>query len=84
VRALRPLLPMLPLQILFQKLRYHISQIASLDDPDKESTEKPRKWEIGGPASYIFEYATFAGMLVLVLRVDPPPHRLVQRPASLL
>ena len=70
--ALLPFLPMLPLQILIQNLLYDISQTAiPFDEVDKEYTEKPRKWEIGGlgrfmifigPISSLFDYATFAVM----------------------
>jgi len=69
---LLPFLPMMPLQLLVQNLLYDISQITiPLDSVDREFLEKPRKWQPGGiakfmfyigPISSIFDYTTFAVM----------------------
>lgn len=76
-----PFLPMLPIQILVQNLLYDISQVAiPFDEVDPEFSEKPRKWEIGnlarfmffiGPISSIFDYATF-GVMWLVFAANTP------------
>jgi Mg2+-importing ATPase len=68
--ALLPFLPMLPVQILTQNLLYDISQVSlPWDRMDPEYIVKPRKWESGGiakfmfyigPISSIFDYITFA------------------------
>ena len=86
--ALLPFLPMLPLQLLLQNLLYDISQIAiPLDAVDKDYTEKPRKWEIGGlarfmmfigPVSSIFDYATFAVMWFVFSAQVPASQSLFQ------
>jgi len=70
-----PFLPMLPLQLLANNLLYDISQTAiPTDNVDKEYIEKPRKWQINdirrfmffiGPISSIFDYVTFAVMIVV-------------------
>ena len=76
-----PFLPMLPIQILVQNLLYDISQAAiPFDEVDQEFSEKPRKWEIGnlarfmffiGPISSIFDYATF-GVMWFVFAANTP------------
>jgi Mg2+-importing ATPase len=68
--ALFPFLPMLPVQILTQNLLYDISQVSiPWDRMDPEYIVKPRRWEAGGiakfmfwigPISSIFDYVTFA------------------------
>ena len=70
--AFLPFLPMLPLQLLVQNLRYDISQIAiPFDNVDDELVKKPLKWnpaDIGrfmvffGPISSVFDISTFALM----------------------
>ena len=70
--AFLPFLPMLPLQLLVQNLRYDISQIAiPFDNVDDELGKKPLKWnpaDIGrfmvffGPISSVFDISTFALM----------------------
>lgn len=73
--ALLPFLPMLPIQVLVQNLLYDCSQISiPWDVMDAEYIEKPRKWETGniakfmfyiGPISSIFDYVTFAIMFFI-------------------
>lgn len=73
--ALLPFLPMLPIQVLVQNLLYDCSQISiPWDVMDAEYIEKPRKWETGniakfmfyiGPISSIFDYITFAIMFFI-------------------
>lgn len=68
--VLFPFLPMLPVQLLTQNLLYDFSQMAiPFDHVDKEFLVKPRKWEAGriakfmffiGPISSLFDYVTFA------------------------
>jgi len=68
--AFLPFLPMLPVQILTQNLLYDISQVSlPWDRMDPEYIVKPRRWEAGGiakfmfyigPISSIFDYITFA------------------------
>jgi Mg2+-importing ATPase len=70
--AFLPFLPMAPVQILFNNLMYDLSQIAvATDNVDAEYISRPRKWEIGniaryiftiGPISSIFDYVTFGLM----------------------
>ena len=82
--AFLPFLPMLPVQILIQNLLYDISQISiPWDLMDKEYIEKPRKWEAGGiarfmffigPISSIFDYATFA-IMYFVFKANSPEHQ---------
>ncbi|GAC1421142.1 MAG: magnesium-translocating P-type ATPase [Flavisolibacter sp.] len=82
--AILPFLPMLPIQILIQNLLYDISQISiPWDTMDKDYLEKPRKWEAGGiakfmfyigPISSIFDYATFA-LMYYVFKASSPEHQ---------
>ncbi|MDR1304111.1 MAG: magnesium-translocating P-type ATPase [Verrucomicrobiales bacterium] len=68
-----PFLPMLPVQILLNNLLYDFSQIGIPSDKvDDDYLLTPRKWNIAsirrfmvwvGPASSIFDYATFFLML---------------------
>ncbi len=70
-----PFLPMLPLQILINNLLYDLSQTTiPYDNVDEEYLSKPRKWHIDtikrfiffiGPISSIFDYITFAVMLLV-------------------
>jgi Mg2+-importing ATPase len=74
--AMFPFLPMLPIQILILNLLYDFSQISiPWDNVDKEFLTKPRKWVatdikrfmiVMGPASSIFDYATFAIMYLII------------------
>lgn len=67
-----PFLPMMPLQLLVQNLLYDLSQTTiPFDSVDKDFLERPRKWDPGGiarfmffigPISSIFDYTTFAIM----------------------
>ena len=69
-----PFLPMLPIQILLNNFLYDMSQIAiPTDNVDDEQVYKPRPWDIGyikklmlvfGPLSSIFDFITFATMLL--------------------
>jgi Mg2+-importing ATPase len=79
--AFLPFLPMLPVQLLVQNLLYDMSQIAiPWDRMDMDYLEKPRKWETGGiarfmfvigPISSIFDYLTFA-VLFFVFKANTP------------
>ncbi len=79
--AFLPFLPMLPIQLLTQNLLYDFSQLAiPFDRVDEEYLAKPRRWRIDdirrfmlffGPVSSIFDYATFALML-LVFKANTP------------
>ncbi len=74
-------LPMAPIQLLANNLRYDISQTAiPTDHVDAQYLERPRRWEIGditrfmltlGPLSSVFDHATF-GLMYFVLRADAP------------
>ena len=70
-----PFLPMAPIQVLTNNLLYDFSQSAiPTDNVDEDSIAKPRRWDIDnifkfvvvmGPVSSIFDYATFAVMLLV-------------------
>ena len=70
-----PFLPMAPIQVLTNNLLYDLSQTAiPTDTVDAEYLAVPRRWDIGniekfvlliGPISSIFDYTTFALMLVV-------------------
>ena len=70
-----PFLPMAPIQVLTNNLLYDFSQTAiPTDNVDAEYVAKPRRWDISGifkfmlfigPVSSIFDYATYAMMLVV-------------------
>jgi P-type Mg2+ transporter len=72
---LLPFLPMLPVQILLNNLLYDISEIAiPMDAVDEEMVSQPRRWDIGfvrrfmlvlGPISSLFDFLTFALLLVV-------------------
>jgi Mg2+-importing ATPase len=74
-----PFLPMLPSQILLNNLIYDASQTAIPSDTiDPEAELTPARWDIRGierfmvvfgPVSSVFDYATFA-FLLLVLHAD--------------
>jgi Mg2+-importing ATPase len=76
---LLPFLPMLPSQILLNNLIYDASQTAIPSDTiDPEAELQPARWDIRGierfmivfgPVSSIFDFATFA-FLLLVLHAD--------------
>jgi Mg2+-importing ATPase len=67
---LLPFLPMAPVQILLNNLLYDVSQTALASDRvDRAFLQRPRRWHTGdirramlvlGPASSLFDYATFA------------------------
>ena len=86
--ALFPFLPMLPVQVLTQNLLYDISQVAiPWDRMDPEYIVKPRRWEAGGiakfmfyigPISSIFDYATFAIMYFVFKAQTPEQQSLFQ------
>lgn len=77
-----PFVPMLPIQVLVNNLLYDFSQTAiPSDSVDAEWLEKPRKWAIGeirrfilfiGPISSIFDYLTFALMLLVFKSAGNP------------
>ncbi len=79
-----PFLPMLPIQLLLQNLLYDFSQSTiPWDNMDESYLVKPRKWEatglarfmfIVGPASSVFDYATF-GLLYFVFKANAPEHQ---------
>jgi P-type Mg2+ transporter len=68
-----PFLPMTASQILLTDLLYNVSQLSiPSDNSDPEDLERPERWNIGmikrymylfGPASAIFDFATFAVMI---------------------
>jgi len=86
--ALLPFLPMLPVQVLTQNLLYDISQVSiPWDRMDPEYIVKPRRWESGGiakfmfyigPISSIFDYATFALMYFYFKASTPETQSLFQ------
>jgi Mg2+-importing ATPase len=86
--ALFPFLPMLPVQVLTQNLLYDISQVSlPWDKMDPEYIVKPRRWEAGGiakfmfyigPISSIFDYATFAFMYFYFKATTPAMQGLFQ------
>jgi P-type Mg2+ transporter len=67
---LLPFLPMAPVQILLNNLLYDVSQTALASDRvDRSFLQRPRRWHTSdirramlvlGPASSLFDYATFA------------------------
>jgi len=79
-----PFLPMLPGQILLNNLLYDASQLAiPTDHVDAEQLRAPAHWDIGsirrfmllfGPISSIFDFATFA-LMMLAFHAAPPEFR---------
>src|SRR5262249_14891530 len=79
-----PFLPMLPLQILLNNFLYDCSQVAIPSDRvDRTYMLKPKRWNVAfirrymlfiGPLSSLFDFATFAVML-LVFRASEPLFR---------
>ncbi|MBB1023587.1 magnesium-translocating P-type ATPase [Dietzia sp. DQ12-76] len=77
-------LPMLPQQILLNNVLYDTSQLAiPTDRVDEEQLRKPSHWDLGqirrfmlvfGPASSLFDFATFA-LLLGVLHAGPDEFR---------
>ena len=77
-----PFLPMAPIQVLTNNLLYDFSQTAiPTDNVDAEYLAMPRRWDIGniskfmlliGPISSIFDYVTFAMMLIVFHAWDKP------------
>lgn len=71
---LLPFLPMLPVQILLNNFLYDLSQVAIPSDAvDADYLKKPRSWNIDsirrfmllfGPISSLFDYITFAVLLL--------------------
>ena len=86
--AILPFLPMMPLQLLVQNLLYDMSQITiPFDTVDRDFLEKPRKWQPGGiarfmffigPISSIFDYTTFAVMWFVFGANSPEKQALFQ------
>lgn len=86
--AILPFLPMQSIQLLFQNLLYDLSQTAiPFDSVDKEFLMKPRKWDAGGiarfmfyigPISSIFDYTTFALMWYVFAANSPEKQSLFQ------
>jgi Mg2+-importing ATPase len=78
-----PFLPMAPIQVLTNNLLYDFSQTAiPTDNVDEAYVTRPRRWDIGGifkfmlfigPVSSIFDYATYAMMLVVFGAWNNPP-----------
>ncbi|MGE5641364.1 MAG: HAD-IC family P-type ATPase, partial [Clostridia bacterium] len=70
-----PFLPMAPIQVLTNNLLYDFSQTAiPTDEVDEEYLASPRRWDIDGifkfmvvigPVSSLFDYATYAMMLLV-------------------
>jgi Mg2+-importing ATPase len=70
-----PFLPMAPVQVLTNNLLYDFSQTAiPTDNVDEDYLAKPRRWAIGnifrfmlfiGPISSLFDYVTYAVMLLV-------------------
>lgn len=81
--AFLPFLPMAPVQIMLNNLMYDFSQTAvATDTVDEEYISRPRKWEIGnlaryiftiGPISSVFDYLTF-GLMWFVFKCNAPEH----------
>ena len=77
--AMLPFLPMAPVQILLNNFLYDCSQTSvPTDAVDEEYLSKPRVWDIGnvarfmfyiGPVSSLFDYATF-GLLWFVVKAN--------------
>ncbi|HEY1363597.1 MAG TPA: magnesium-translocating P-type ATPase [Xanthobacteraceae bacterium] len=78
-----PFLPMAPIQVLTNNLLYDFSQTAiPTDNVDEEDLLSPRRWDIGnifkfmvciGPISSLFDYATYAMLLVVFDSWTNPP-----------
>src|SRR5215469_9122611 len=78
-----PFLPMAPIQVLTNNLLYDFSQTTiPTDNVDDEYIGAPRRWDIGnitrfmlflGPISSIFDYATYATLLLLFAAWNNPP-----------
>jgi P-type Mg2+ transporter len=76
-----PFLPMLPIQILLNNFLYDMSQLAiPTDAVDKEYLSRPRPWDIRsifrfiisiGPISSVFDFITFA-ILLIVFKASAP------------
>ena len=70
-----PFLPMLPVQILLNNLLYAVSELPiPLDEVDHDVTKRPEHWDmqfirdfmlVMGPISSIFDYLTFALLLLV-------------------
>ena len=79
--AVLPFLPMLPSQVLLNNLLYDSSQLAiPTDNVDEDQLQRPAHWDIGvirrfmlffGPLSSIFDFGTFA-LLLLVFGAGAP------------
>jgi Mg2+-importing ATPase len=77
-------LPMLPSQLLLNNLLYDIGQLTLPNDRvDEELLTRPSQWDVGfirrymtffGPISSLFDFATFA-VLLLVLHTSAPEFR---------
>jgi Mg2+-importing ATPase len=76
-----PFLPILPAEILFSNLIYDASQITiPSDNVDKDWVNSPKKWDVTflrkfmyvfGPLSSVFDFITFA-ILLLIVKVSVP------------
>ncbi len=70
-----PFLPMLPVQILLNNLLYDLSEVPiPMDSVDPEDVARPRLWDMAfirnfmmivGPVSSVFDFLTFAVLLVV-------------------
>jgi len=79
-----PFLPMLPGQILLNNFLYDLAQITiPTDNVDLDFIRRPRRWDIGlvrnfmvgmGPVSSIFDFLTFAALLVWFRTSEPQFH----------
>ena len=78
-----PFLPMTPIQVLTNNLLYDFSQTTiPTDNVDDDYIAAPRRWDIGnitkfmlflGPISSIFDYATYATLLLVFNAWTNPP-----------
>jgi Mg2+-importing ATPase len=78
-----PFLPMAPIQVLTNNLLYDFSQTTiPTDNVDDEYIDTPRRWDIGnitrfmlclGPISSIFDYVTYATLLLAFTAWNNPP-----------
>ncbi len=79
-----PFLPMLPGQILLNNFLYDLAQITiPTDNVDPDFIRAPRRWDIGlvrnfmvgvGPVSSLFDFLTFAALLVWFRTSEPQFH----------
>ena len=79
-----PFLPMLPTQILLNNFLYDVAQIAiPTDRVDETITRRPQRWDMRalrrfmltvGPVSSLFDFLTFAVLLIVFRAAEPLFH----------